>query len=114
MVMQTTPNSNARVRPIRTPILLNLRFSLKNITSLLLSIQNPSDTLVLLEGHLRLDGRRVERRLVDDLFVDGARGVYYGRLDHLALDDRLHIFIYVVVSVLTSDGGAFGMCALYR
>lgn len=56
----------------------------------------------------------MERRLVDDLFVDGARGVYYGRLDHLALDDRLHIFIYVVVSVLTSDGGAFGMCALYR
>jgi hypothetical protein len=51
---------------------------------------------------------------MDDLLMNGTRGVDYCRLDYLALDDGLDVFVHVMVGVLAGDGGALDARALYR
>lgn len=95
-------------------VLFDLRLALKDIADLDTAIQRASHTAKLLHRHSRLDGGGVESGLMLDALVDWDGGVYNGRLDYLAFNYGLDLFVDVVVHVFTAHGASRELIARDR
>lgn len=102
-ILSVMVSMGIRMSLLSSTIFLNLGFTSKLVANRRASIKNTTSALELIQCNLGLNSGGMEGGFVLDALVDWDRGVDYGGLDNLALNNRLNDLVDVVVNMLSGN-----------